>query len=227
MPLLKWAWGEAEEKVKESGVILLFVSACTWVAMLIMWQSVPGVFVSISHLCVTASIALPFWSAMVVTSALTCTNDFVASLVPESTPVYLILFMVIVEVFSHFMRPLALCTRLSLTMMAGHILLGLILGNMAELMFDEINLEEAREVVGEFMEYWDYMKTADLDTKEYKEIMALVWESWMILVGGMVRVFMWLGVSAMIILGELAVGALQAYIFFTLLLFFNSQYPRV
>nr|YP_010184802.1 ATP synthase F0 subunit 6 [Nipponacmea fuscoviridis]QHE50286.1 ATP synthase F0 subunit 6 [Nipponacmea fuscoviridis]QVH34239.1 ATP synthase F0 subunit 6 [Nipponacmea fuscoviridis] len=212
MPLLGWAWGEAESKVKESSTALLFISGCTWVTMLILWQSVPGVFVSISHLSVTASVALPFWSAMVLTSGLTCTNDLMASLVPEGTPGYLILFMVVVEVFSHFMRPLALCMRLSLTMMAGHILLGLILSNLAELLFDTMGWHEA-------VESYEFLK--ELGWSE--GVISGFTSSSVALFSGLA----WVGISVAVTLGELAVGMLQAYIFFTLLLFFNTQYPRV
>nr|USS60640.1 ATP synthase F0 subunit 6 [Nipponacmea sp. JM-2022] len=207
-PLMSWAWQESQTKVKESSTCLLVVAACSWILITVLWHSTPGIFVSIAHLSVTGAIALPFWTAMVLASALTCTNDLLASLVPSGTPVYLLSVLVIVEFFSHLMRPLALCARLSLTMMTGHIMLGLAWALASEEIFAQTSSAEVYQLL-----QMDWNTFVDWYVNNTPELNFM----WVIFV-------FWISTAFSLV--ELGVGFLQSYIFFTLVLFFNTQYPR-
>nr|YP_010447215.1 ATP synthase F0 subunit 6 [Lottia goshimai]UTM92223.1 ATP synthase F0 subunit 6 [Lottia peitaihoensis] len=197
-PLFSWAWEEALSKTKDAGSCLLLVSASSWVTMVVLWQATPGTFVSVAHLSVTGSIALPYWTAMVLASGLTCSNNFIASMVPSGCPPYLIPALVFVEFFSHLMRPMALCARLSLTTMTGHIILGLVWGLSSEVIFSLASPEMLM-----------FQENPCLNPE--MEILK------------MVTLFT---INSFLVMVEIGIGLLQAYIFFTLLLFFNTQYPR-
>lgn len=56
-------------------------------------------------------------------------------LIPTGTPLALISFIVLVEILSNLIRPLALTFRLTANMMAGHLLMSLIGGALISLPF--------------------------------------------------------------------------------------------
>nr|YP_492564.1 ATP synthase F0 subunit 6 [Lottia digitalis]ABC00938.1 ATP synthase F0 subunit 6 [Lottia digitalis] len=207
-PVTHWAWTETRLSVKDSGSSLLVMSACLWVAMVVLWQGVPGVFVSVAHLSVTGCVALPYWSGMVLASSLTCSSEFLASFVPSGCPYYLAPVLVIVEFFSHLMRPLALCARLSLTTMTGHIILGLVWGLSSEVLFSLEN-------------FYPYKWEWDKDEVWVSCVWFLYYSS-----EAAVLSFVIITINIFLILVEVGISCLQAYIFFTLLLFFSTQYPR-
>ncbi len=67
-------------------------------------------------------------------------KHFLAHLIPVGTPLILMSFIVIVEVLSNLIRPLALTFRLTANIMAGHLLMSLIGGALISLSFSFIVL---------------------------------------------------------------------------------------
>nr|YP_010708699.1 ATP synthase F0 subunit 6 [Patelloida saccharinoides]WCR50865.1 ATP synthase F0 subunit 6 [Patelloida saccharinoides] len=187
IPVIQWAWSEASLKGPDKGVSLLLSCTFFFILLFTAWQVTPGSFVAVSHISVTGALAFPLWSMMVLSSMMTCTNQLLASLVPAGAPGALVPGLVVVEVFSHAMRPVALCARLSLTTMTGHIILGLVWGISSELLVAYLSCPG--------VEAW----------AEVSLVLS--------------------GVNAFLVLAELGISVLQAYIFFTLLLFFATQYP--
>nr|QDE09836.1 ATP synthase F0 subunit 6 [Psoroptes ovis] len=115
----------------------------------------PHIFSITSHLLVTIPLAYSFWLGIIFFSLFKSLKDFLIHLIPVGTPMGLISFMVMVELLSNFIRPLALTFRLTANMMVGHLLmsliggavlflpaLGLLMGSMAQslLVFMELGV---------------------------------------------------------------------------------------
>nr|QWV61119.1 ATP synthase F0 subunit 6 [Tetranychus evansi] len=77
---------------------------------------------------ITLNIFLIFslWLPLLILSLTKFNNSFLLHLVPMSTSLYLIPMMVLIELMSFFIRPLTLFLRLSINMVAGHVLVSLI-----------------------------------------------------------------------------------------------------
>nr|YP_010266096.1 ATP synthase F0 subunit 6 [Scurria scurra]UHY95070.1 ATP synthase F0 subunit 6 [Scurria scurra] len=217
-PVVSWAWHETALVVKDSGSALIFVSAGWMMASTIYWQITPGVFLALAHPALTACVAFSLWSAMILAAALTCSNQFLAGFVPDGCPNFMAPPLVVVEVFSHIMRPLALCGRLSLTVSVGHIIMALVSGFVSESMFK-------LDYLSDLGNFWSGMKNLG-SSLNGKETLIMVNEFLSYTSGQVFKPFVLMGLSCFLTLVELGISALQAYIFFTLLLFFNTQYPR-
>jgi len=81
-------------------------------------NSIPTMFYS-----VTFSISLLFWVPLIVCVSLTQVKEFLAHILPYGSPVGLILFLPLVEIFSQLIRPLTLIIRLSTNLSSGHIMI--------------------------------------------------------------------------------------------------------
>nr|YP_010586554.1 ATP synthase F0 subunit 6 [Rhyacophila quadrifida]UZZ44368.1 ATP synthase F0 subunit 6 [Rhyacophila quadrifida] len=86
----------------------------------------PYIFTSTSHLVMTLSLALPLWISLMMYGWINNTNHMFAHLIPQSTPMILIPFMVMIESISNIIRPMTLSIRLTANMIAGHLLLTLL-----------------------------------------------------------------------------------------------------
>nr|AND96169.1 ATP synthase F0 subunit 6 [Tragiscus dimidiatus] len=115
------------------GSTLIFISIFT----LILWVNFlglfPYIFTSSSHLIFTLSLALPLWLSFMIYGWINHTMHMFAHLVPQSTPMALMPFMVCIETISNIIRPGTLAVRLTANMIAGHLLLTL-LGNTGPMM---------------------------------------------------------------------------------------------
>lgn len=100
----------------------------------------PFVFSVTSHMLVTLPYSYSFWVGIIIFSWVSSLKHFLAHLIPVGTPLALLSFMVIVEVLSNLIRPLALTFRLTANMMAGHLLMSLIGGALISLSFSFIIL---------------------------------------------------------------------------------------
>nr|YP_010852721.1 ATP synthase F0 subunit 6 [Provespa barthelemyi]WGL39461.1 ATP synthase F0 subunit 6 [Provespa barthelemyi] len=97
----------------------------------------PYIFTASSHLSITLPLSLSIWMGIMLFYWLKMTNLSFAHLVPLNTPSTLMMFMVLIETISNFIRPMTLAIRLSANMIAGHLLLCL-LGSTGQIM--SINL---------------------------------------------------------------------------------------
>lgn len=88
----------------------------------------PYIFNSTSHMSVTLTLALPIWLALNFYGWINLINIIFAHLVPQSTPIVLIPFIVVIETIRNVIRPLTLAIRLTANIIAGHLLITL-LGN--------------------------------------------------------------------------------------------------
>nr|UYE98417.1 ATP synthase F0 subunit 6 [Dolichovespula flora] len=86
----------------------------------------PYIFTSTSHMTISFPIALSIWLSIMLFYWLKMTKLTFAHLVPLNTPTTLMMFMVLIETISNFIRPLTLAIRLSANMIAGHLLLCLL-----------------------------------------------------------------------------------------------------
>nr|YP_009560915.1 ATP synthase F0 subunit 6 [Trouessartia rubecula]QAB47267.1 ATP synthase F0 subunit 6 [Trouessartia rubecula] len=95
----------------------------------------PYIFSVTSHLLVTFPFSYVFWSGIIFFSLFKSFKDFLIHLIPVGTPLGLISFMLIIEMLSNFIRPIALTFRLTANMMAGHLLMSLIGGAVVSMPF--------------------------------------------------------------------------------------------
>lgn len=86
----------------------------------------PHVFSLTSHILITLPFSFVFWTSVIFFSWVSSLNHFLSHLIPVGTPFALMSFIVIVEVLSNFIRPLALTFRLTANMIAGHLLMSLV-----------------------------------------------------------------------------------------------------
>lgn len=116
------------------GSIFLCIRVYNFLAMF------PFVFSVTSHILVTLPFSYSFWLGIIIFSWVRSLKHFLVHLIPVGTPLILMRFIVIVEVLSNLIRPLALTFRLTANIMAGHLLISLIGGALISLSFSFILL---------------------------------------------------------------------------------------
>nr|QOJ44893.1 ATP synthase F0 subunit 6 [Allobates aff. trilineatus 1 AR-2020] len=100
----------------------------------------PYTFTATTQLSMNLGLAVPFWLATILIGLRTHLKNFLAHLLPQGTPTPLIPFLIILEVISLFIRPVALGVRLTANLTAGHLLLQLISLATVNLLFTSISL---------------------------------------------------------------------------------------
>lgn len=88
----------------------------------------PYIFTRTSHLITTLTLAAPIWVSFILFGWFNYSKYMFAHLVPQSTPVALMPFMVLIETIRNVIRPGTLAVRLAANIIAGHLLITL-LGN--------------------------------------------------------------------------------------------------
>lgn len=71
----------------------------------------------------TFSVRLLFWVPLIICVSLTQLKSFIAHMLPYGSPVGLMLFLPLVEIFSQLIRPLTLIIRLRTNLSSGHIMI--------------------------------------------------------------------------------------------------------
>jgi F-type H+-transporting ATPase subunit a len=84
---------------------------------------IPGFFTVTSHIIVTFALAMLVIGTVVVYGFLKHGTHFLGLFVPSGVPVWLLPFIVVIEVISFLSRPISLSLRLFANMLAGHIAL--------------------------------------------------------------------------------------------------------
>ena len=71
----------------------------------------------------TFTVRICYWSAIITCVSFTQLKSFLAHMLPYGSPVALILFLPLVEIFSQLIRPLTLIIRLRTNLSSGHIII--------------------------------------------------------------------------------------------------------
>jgi F-type H+-transporting ATPase subunit a len=83
----------------------------------------PSIFPVTSHVSVVFPLGLSFWTFALLFGYSKFSFKIIKRLVPQGTPVFLMNFMVLVELISVFIRPITLSVRLVANITAGHLLM--------------------------------------------------------------------------------------------------------
>jgi len=81
-----------------------------------------------SQLIVTSTFAFVVFCLVTITGFVKHGFKFLSLFLPEGTPIFMAPLIVVLEIFAYFVRPVALSIRLGANMIAGHILIGVIVG---------------------------------------------------------------------------------------------------
>ncbi|MEZ0167686.1 F0F1 ATP synthase subunit A [Microvirga sp. TS319] len=95
---------------------------------------IPGFFTVTSHIIVTFALAMLVIGTVVVYGLVKHGTHFFGLFVPSGVPVWLLPFIVVIEVISFLSRPVSLSLRLFANMLAGHIALKVFGGFVAALL---------------------------------------------------------------------------------------------
>nr|YP_010363542.1 ATP synthase F0 subunit 6 [Atkinsoniella warpa]UNZ12643.1 ATP synthase F0 subunit 6 [Atkinsoniella warpa] len=120
--------------MKYSGMSLIMLSMFIMILFNNIMGLLPYIFTASSHLVFSISLALPMWMGFMIYGWLNNTNHMFMHLVPIGTPSILMPFMVLIETISNLIRPGSLAVRLTANMIAGHLLMSLLGGNMSNMM---------------------------------------------------------------------------------------------
>nr|ATF28608.1 ATP synthase F0 subunit 6 [Norvellina sp. EMHAU-15062816] len=104
---------------------ILFVSMFMFILINNVMGLLPYIFTASAHLVFSMAMALSMWTSMMLFGWINKTNNMFTHLVPVGTPYPLMMFMVLIESISNFIRPGSLAVRLSANMIAGHLLMSL------------------------------------------------------------------------------------------------------
>src|ERR671910_196642 len=95
---------------------------------------IPGFFTVTSHIIVTFALALLVIGTVVVYGFIKHGTHFLGLFVPSGVPVWLLPFIVVIELISFLSRPISLSLRLFANMLAGHIALKVFAGFVVSLL---------------------------------------------------------------------------------------------
>nr|YP_004222607.1 ATP synthase F0 subunit 6 [Notodoris gardineri]ABL09054.1 ATP synthase F0 subunit 6 [Notodoris gardineri] len=87
---------------------------------------VPFVYGPTSNIWISASLAIVFWTLLILSGWLKFPVESIAHLVPAGAPSLLVPFLVLIETSSILIRPLTLSVRIIANISTGHIIMGLV-----------------------------------------------------------------------------------------------------
>lgn len=102
---------------------LLLVSLMAFLLFMNVLGNIPLTRTPSIYYFVTVRLSFTFWVSIMVVVSYTQLYDFLAHMLPFGAPTALILFLPLVEVFSHIIRPLTLIIRLRTNLSSGHIII--------------------------------------------------------------------------------------------------------
>lgn len=101
----------------------IFVSLITFLLIMNVLGNFPFFSIPTLYYFYTVSISLTFWLSLIVRVFFTQLKDFIAHMLPFGSPVALIFFLPLIEIFSHLIRPFTLIIRLRTNLSSGHIMI--------------------------------------------------------------------------------------------------------
>nr|YP_010147601.1 ATP synthase F0 subunit 6 [Seladonia aeraria]QQS74772.1 ATP synthase subunit 6 [Seladonia aeraria] len=113
-------------KKKFSSNLIIFLTIMIIFMNLNLLSLMPYIFTPSSHLSINLSLSLSLWVSFMMYGWIINTNKMFIHLLPMNTPGPLMIFMILIESISNFIRPWTLAIRLSANMLAGHLLLSLL-----------------------------------------------------------------------------------------------------
>nr|YP_009500692.1 ATP synthase F0 subunit 6 [Anoeconeossa unicornuta]AWU48835.1 ATP synthase F0 subunit 6 [Anoeconeossa unicornuta] len=114
------------------GSILISMSLFLFIMFNNLTSNFPYTFCCSAHMVFSISLSVPIWLSIIIFYWTNLTKTMLSHLVPMGTPPVLMPLMVMIELTSNIIRPLALSVRLSANLIAGHLLMAL-LGNTLNL----------------------------------------------------------------------------------------------
>nr|QOJ45131.1 ATP synthase F0 subunit 6 [Allobates amissibilis] len=114
---------------------LIFTSLMVFLLTNNLLGLLPYTFTPTTQLSANLALAFPFWLATVLIGFRTYPAKSLAHFLPQGTPTLLVPFLIILEVISLIIRPIALGIRLTANLTAGHLLIQLTSMAMFHMMF--------------------------------------------------------------------------------------------
>nr|YP_010429290.1 ATP synthase F0 subunit 6 [Polycera hedgpethi]USQ67469.1 ATP synthase F0 subunit 6 [Polycera hedgpethi] len=117
--------GETRQKALPGFPLMLF-SLMVFLLSMNFLGLVPFVYGPTSNIWVSASLALVFWSSLLISGYMKFPVESAAHIAPSGAPTVLVPLLVMIETASIFIRPLTLTIRIIANISTGHIIMGLI-----------------------------------------------------------------------------------------------------
>ena len=113
-------------KTPSGAIKIILIRIFVYIWLINLAGLLPYVFTPRSHLSITLSLRLPLWLGYITINFYNNARIFLANLIPKGTPLFLIPFIVLIEITRNITRPFTLRIRLSANIVAGHLLLRLL-----------------------------------------------------------------------------------------------------
>nr|YP_009441410.1 ATP synthase F0 subunit 6 [Apis nuluensis]ATN28906.1 ATP synthase F0 subunit 6 [Apis nuluensis] len=113
-------------KSKYQSNIIIFISLMIYIMIVNIFSLMPYIFTLTSHLLLNMSLSLTLWFSFLIYLIYNNYIAFLSHLVPLNSPIFLMNFMVIIELISLIIRPWTLSIRLSANLISGHLILTLL-----------------------------------------------------------------------------------------------------
>nr|BBC20682.1 ATP synthase F0 subunit 6 [Apis cerana] len=126
--LLNFMYNEFKiiSKSKYQSNIIIFISLMIYIMIVNIFSLMPYIFTLTSHLLLNMALSLTLWFSFLIYLIYNNYIAFLSHLVPLNSPVFLMNFMVIIELISLIIRPWTLSIRLSANLISGHLILTLL-----------------------------------------------------------------------------------------------------
>nr|YP_010834286.1 ATP synthase F0 subunit 6 [Melecta chinensis]WFP44654.1 ATP synthase F0 subunit 6 [Melecta chinensis] len=105
--------------------LLMFIFALNFIGLF------PYIFTLTSHMMTNLSLSMSLWVGFMIFLIFNNYKKFLYHLVPLNTPIFLMNFMVLIELISNIIRPMTLAIRLTANLISGHLLM-ILIGNFLE-----------------------------------------------------------------------------------------------
>lgn len=106
--------------------IIIFIRLIIYIIITNLFRLIPYIFTLTRHLLLNIILSLTLWFRFLIYLIYKNTIQFLRHLVPLNSPVFLINFIVIIELIRLIIRPWTLSIRLSANLISGHLILTLL-----------------------------------------------------------------------------------------------------
>nr|BBC20695.1 ATP synthase F0 subunit 6 [Apis nuluensis] len=113
-------------KSKYQSNIIIFISLMIYIMIVNIFSLMPYIFTLTSHLLLNMSLSLTLWFSFLIYLIYNNYIAFLSHLVPLNSPIFLMNFMVIIELIKLIIWPWTLSIWLSANLISGHLILTLL-----------------------------------------------------------------------------------------------------
>lgn len=126
--LLNFIYNEFKiiSKSKYQSNIIIFIRLIIYIIIVNIFRLIPYIFTLTRHLLLNIALSLTLWFRFLIYLIYNNYIAFLRHLVPLNSPVFLINFLVIIELIRLIIRPWTLSIRLSANLISGHLILTLL-----------------------------------------------------------------------------------------------------